>query len=130
MSSSRLMRGTPILPPTKVRRPSAWSIAPTRLVVVVLPELPVIPTMGERHSENNSSTSLLRQDHEKIRSILKGIETEMNGSAKTSELEKQLSAILSDHEKTETSIIYPWLDQVIEEDAAKIVVAGMKNIAA
>jgi regulator of cell morphogenesis and NO signaling len=91
---------------------------------------PLFEEKTQTRSLNSSSTSLLRQDHLKIRDILNAMEADLGNHAKTGELKKQLAAILSDHEKTETSIIYPWLDQVIEEDAARIIIAGMKNVVA
>ena len=59
ISSSLPSSGRPMLPPTKTSRPAAAKISPMRLVVVLLPALPVMPRIGAGQSAKNSSTRLL-----------------------------------------------------------------------
>ncbi len=49
--------GVPKLPPTKVRRPAAASIAPTSAVVVLLPLVPPMRAMGPSKKREASSSS-------------------------------------------------------------------------
>ncbi len=56
--SSALMSGVPRLPPMKVRRPARSRARPTRLVVVLLPFVPVMATSGQARRRKASSISL------------------------------------------------------------------------
>ena len=47
-----------MFPPTKVSKPQARKISPVRVVVVVLPLVPVMATMGAFMNQEASSTSL------------------------------------------------------------------------
>jgi iron-sulfur cluster repair protein YtfE (RIC family) len=72
----------------------------------------------------SSPTSVLRIAHEDIKSILKKIE---KADSNVQEEEAKLLDILKEHEKVEISIVYPWLDEVIGAEAAKIIIDGMKK---
>src|SRR6266849_6508302 len=56
--STAATSGVPRLPPVKVRRPARSSARPTRLVVVLLPLVPVMATSGHGSSPKASSISL------------------------------------------------------------------------
>ena len=54
---TRLVSGRPMLPATSAGTPAASNIAPSSAVVVVLPFVPVIPTIGFASSRAPSSIS-------------------------------------------------------------------------
>jgi len=55
--STASAKGTPKLPPTKVGRPLAARMAPHKVVVVDLPLVPVMATMGASTNHDASSSS-------------------------------------------------------------------------
>lgn len=72
-------------------------------------------------------TSVLLKDHSKIRNLLEKLEILVRDKKSTHEKEQELFDTLRKHEKTEFGIVYPWLDQAIEDETAGIIITGIKN---
>jgi|SRR3989344_7035130 len=78
-------------------------------------------------SSLSGEASVLKIAHKRIVTLMKDITQALAHKRDTTALEEQLLATLKEHEKTEISIVYPWLDDVIDTETAQALMTDMKK---
>lgn len=73
-------------------------------------------------------TVVMRMEHRRIKEFLEGIGARLAaGDARTGEQEGGLVAVLSEHNRKEEAVLYPWLDRSLAEGEAREVLEAMKS---
>ncbi|OLS27945.1 MAG: Iron-sulfur cluster repair protein YtfE [Candidatus Heimdallarchaeota archaeon LC_2] len=79
---------------------------------------PIFEKAQNMHTEG--PTAVMREEHVMIKAILDQIQTEINnGNNKVNHLEENLFKVLKPHNDKEESILYPWIDKSIPNEALK-----------
>lgn len=72
-------------------------------------------------------TTIMRIEHKDIKRYLEGILNKIsNGDFETENLEKLLIGTLADHNHKEEMILYPWIDESIEEEERIKILSDLK----
>lgn len=74
-------------------------------------------------------TAVMRMEHAEIKRFLQEIDTALQAkSARTEELERGLVEVLTAHNQKEENILYPWIDETLDEREREEVFDQMKSL--
>lgn len=99
---------------------------------IELEEKILFPIFEEKTGmKDGGPTAVMRAEHIEIKEFLNQIREKIHsGDFNTGRIEKELIEVLSGHNEKEENILYPWIDQSIEESDRKKIFDKIKEIAA
>ncbi len=73
-------------------------------------------------------TAVMRIEHRKIKDFLERIHKNLGEIIKTDDLEDGLIETLTEHNNKEEDILYPWIDESVDEEEKESAFTKMKNL--
>ncbi len=78
---------------------------------------------------DSGPTAVMRMEHLKIGEILEGIHDKVrNLDTSTGELEMELLSVLKPHNDKEEGILYPWIDESVDDKKRAAAFENMRNL--
>ncbi|MFB6265551.1 MAG: hemerythrin domain-containing protein [Candidatus Nanohaloarchaea archaeon] len=88
----------------------------------------LFPEFEERTSiSGGGPTEVMRQEHDQIRDHLGRIEEGLEAERETGEEEEKLLQTLSDHNRKEENILYPWFDEELSEEERREILEELRG---
>lgn len=90
----------------------------------------LFPVFEERAGMYDSGpTAVMRIEHRQIKGFLEDIHDQLqNEKSQTEDLETGLFAILESHNRKEEQILYPWIDNYVDDPERKALFGRMKDL--
>ena len=71
--------------------------------------------LEKKEKEGEHLASIIRAEHKEVRKLLDEMHEKISKKDSTDGLERKLSIVMLANEKSETGVIYPWVDQALNE---------------
>lgn len=90
---------------------------------------PIFENKAGMTSEDTGPTAVMRMEHRKIKDYLEKIHHNLiQRNIKDNLPEKELIDVLTEHNNKEESILYPWIDDSVNEAELRDIFAKMENL--
>lgn len=73
-------------------------------------------------------TAVMKTEHRKIKDLLERIHRNLGKNIQIKDLEDELIEVLTGHNDKEESVLYPWIDNSVDEDEKQKAFTKMKNL--
>ncbi len=95
---------------------------------IVWEEEILFPLFERKTGMNDGPTVVMRMDHNNIKDLLERIINNLNRDIPSKDLENELVLILTDHNEKEESLLYPWIDNSVNNKEREEIFVKIKNL--